>query len=597
MIVIQNLVQIDKSRSEPVYQQLANGIVSLIRQGHLKPGAALPSSRKLAETFDIHRKTVVAAFDELQAQGWAESLPRRGLFVAMQLPVMRPRRIARDGQGEGAGGGGLRDGATGATGAMGATGAAGATATGVTGVSGVSGVSGAGSGGEYGAGAGSDAGYGVGAGAGYGASLDSGTGPGDEVGAGGGYGVGVGSGIRGSLIVAPARPVMVYPVKTDFPVETTAFKYDRLFVPKTERLHFSEGLPDTRLAPVDMLIREYRRFGNYRFTARFLSYGPEQGSVNLRNELARFLNVTRGLTVAPPNILITKGAQMGMYLLSQLLLKKGDVVVVGEPGYVGASEVFRAAGAEICPVTVDADGMDIDEVEKLCLHKKIGMVYVIPHHHMPTAVTLCADRRQQLLALAKRYSFAILEDDYDFDFQYDTNPILPLASIDTCGNVIYIGSFSKTIAPAIRIGFMVAPVNLIEQATRLRRLIDRQGELLMEEAMANLLRNGDIDRHLKKANKIYHERRDRLSALLQKELAGRVEFCVPSGGFAIWTKFVGMDVRDIAAAASRQGLSMSNGCDYWHSTTALENAVRLGFASMNEKEMTEAVGILKRVMK
>ncbi|GGB24657.1 aminotransferase-like domain-containing protein [Puia dinghuensis] len=559
MIVIQNLVVIDKSRSEPVYQQLANGIVSLIRQGHLKPGAALPSSRKLAETFDIHRKTVVAAFDELQAQGWAESLPRRGLFVATQLPVMRPQRLADGGSARGAGDapaglGAARSGGPGADGS--------------------------------GAGAGSRGGVGAGTGVGE-----------DGAGPDAGYGVGVGTGIKGSLIVAPARPVMVYPAKTDFPVETTIFKYDRLFVPKTERLHFSEGLPDTRLAPVDMLIREYRRFGNYRFTARFLSYGPEQGSVNLRNELARFLNVTRGLTVAPPNILITKGAQMGMYLLSQLLVKKGDVVVVSEPGYVGASEVFRAAGAEVCPLTVDADGLDIDAVEKLCRRKKIRMVYVIPHHHMPTAVTLCADRRQQLLALAKRYSFAILEDDYDFDFQYDTNPILPLASIDTCGNVIYIGSFSKTIAPAIRIGFLIAPVNLIEQATRLRRLVDRQGELLMEEAMANLLRNGDIDRHLKKANKIYHERRDRLCGLLRSELAGRVEFCVPSGGFAIWTKFNGMEVREIAAAASRQGLSMSNGEDYWHGQLRRENAVRLGFASMNEKEMVEAVGILKRVMK
>src|SRR5579872_2563509 len=105
MILIQNLVQIDKSRQEPVYRQLANGIVALIRQGHLKPGAALPSSRKLAETFDIHRKTVVAAFDELQAQGWAESFPRRGLFVATQLPVMRTKRLSLDGDAGGGVGG------------------------------------------------------------------------------------------------------------------------------------------------------------------------------------------------------------------------------------------------------------------------------------------------------------------------------------------------------------------------------------------------------------------------------------------------------------------------------------------------------------
>lgn len=585
MIIIQNLVRIDKGLEEPVYQQLANGIASLIRQGHLKPGAALPSSRKLAEMFDIHRKTVVAAFDELQAQGWAESLPRRGLFVAMQLPVMRPRRLVP--------GGGSAAGA----GPSGATGVgAGGAGNGAGGGAGYGG--GAGSGAGYGEGAGSGAGgsgFGVGAGAGAGAGTGGPMGPG--YGGGSGAGSGVGTGINFSLSVPPIRMVTAYPAKTDFPVETRQYVYTHPWVAQRERLVFNDGFPDTRLAPVDMLIREYRRFGNYRFTAKFLSYGPPQGSENLRNELARFLNITRGLAVSPANILITKGAQMAMYLLSQVLIRKGDVVVVGDPGYLGASEIFRAAGADLCTVAVDADGMDIDAVEKLCRKKKIRLLYVIPHHHTPTTVTLCADRRQQLLELAKKYSFAILEDDYDFDFHYSASPILPLASVDTCGNVIYVGSFCKTIAPAIRIGFMLAPLNLIEQATWLRKLVDRQGEQLMEEAMANLLRNGDIDRHLKKANKIYHERRDRLSGLLRAELGDRVEFCVPHGGFAIWTRFGGRSIRDIAAAASRLGLGMSNGDEYWHDAKRGGDAVRLGFASLNEKEMDEAVGILKKVLK
>jgi GntR family transcriptional regulator/MocR family aminotransferase len=576
MIVIQNLVRIDKELAEPVYQQLANGIVSLIRQGHLKPGSALPSSRKLAELFDIHRKTVVAAFDELQAQGWAESLPRRGLFVAQELPVMRPQRLERV-AGDGSG-----DGVASADGP-----GAGLAADGLA------------DGGWSGSGWGAGTGLTDGNEAGSGGLAEGGELGGSGLARGGGLEVprGAGTGIQTSLAVPPMKAARAYPLETDFPVETQELKYDRFFVPKTERLIFSEGLPDTRLAPVDMLIREYRRFGNYIFTARFLSYGPEQGSVNLRNELARFLNVTRGLAVSPANILITKGAQMGMYILSQLLLKKGDGVVVGDPGYVGASEVFRAAGADLQWVPVDDDGLDIDAVEKLCKRRKIRMLYVIPHHHMPTAVALCPERRQQLLALARHYSFAILEDDYDFDFQYSSSPILPLASVDTCGNVIYIGSFSKTIAPAIRIGFLVAPVNLIQEATRLRRLIDRQGELLMEEAMANLLRNGDIDRHLKKANKIYHSRRDRLCALLRSELGSRVAFCEPSGGFAVYTHFHGMPTREIQAAAARLGVGMGNGEDYWHDEKRRENAVRLGFASLNEKEMEEAVGILKKVVK
>jgi GntR family transcriptional regulator / MocR family aminotransferase len=497
MIIIQNLVRIDKSLAEPVYLQLAGGIASIIQQGILKPGTPLPSSRKLAELYDVHRKTVIAAFDELQAMGWAESYPRKGLYVASVLPVAKPRAMA----------------------------------------------------------------------------------PGKSAVAGG------------------VKPVISYPAATDFPMESRPFLYDRGFVARRERLYFNDGFPDTRLAPVELLIREYRRFSNYRFTAKFLSYGPAQGSENLRNELARFLNVTRGLSVTPANILITKGAQMAVYLVSQLLLKKGDEVIVGEPGYLGASEVFRSAGASLNFVPVDEDGMDIDAVEQLCKKKKVRMVFVIPHHHTPTTVSLCVTRRQQLLELAKKYQIAVLEDDYDFDFHYSASPILPLASVDTCGNVIYVGSFCKIIAPAIRIGFLVAPVNLIEQATRLRKMVDRQGEQLMEEAMANLLRNGDIDRHLKKAGKIYHERRDLLCSLLSSELSGRVAFRVPDGGFAVWGRFAGArSVRDISAAASKLGLGMADGDEYWHIKPGRENGARLGFASLNAKEMEEAVGILKKAL-
>jgi GntR family transcriptional regulator/MocR family aminotransferase len=488
MIVISNMVRIDKTLAEPVYQQLSNGIADVIRQGLLKPGEALPSSRKLAEAFDIHRKTVIAAFDELQAMGWAESMPRKGLFVPAQLPVTKPRSMSA------------------------------------------------------------------------------------------------------------SKTISVYPGQTAFAVERKQYTFESDFVARRERLVLNDGFPDTRLAPIDLLIREYRRFGNYRFTAKFLSYGPAQGSENLRNELARFLGQTRGLTVTPANILITKGAQMAMYLASQVLLKKGDEVIVGEPGYLGASEVFLSAGAALNFVPIDEEGLDVDAVEQLCRRKKIRMLFVISHHHMPTTVTLSASRRLRLLELAKKYQFAVLEDDYDFDFHYASSPILPLASVDHNGNVIYMGSFCKTIAPAIRIGFMVAPVNLIEQCTRLRKMIDRQGEQLMEEAMANLLRNGDVDRHLKKANKIYHERRDYFCQLLRKELKGKIKFDLPSGGFAVWAQLGDRDPSQVAAQAQKLGLAISDGQDYWHQKPGKVNGIRLGFAALNEKEMEEAVAILKKCL-
>jgi GntR family transcriptional regulator/MocR family aminotransferase len=280
-----------------------------------------------------------------------------------------------------------------------------------------------------------------------------------------------------------------------------------------------------------------------------------------------------------------------------VLITKNDLVIAGDPGYDGANEVFEQAGAKLAFVSVDEHGINLNEVEAICKKKKVKLVYVIPHHHSPTTVTLSADRRMQLLELARKYKFAIVEDDYDYDFHYTSSPILPLASVDYYGSVIYVGSFSKTIAPGIRMGFMIAPQNLITQATRFRRLIDRQGEQLLEEAMANLLKNGDISRHLKKANKTYHERRDILCRLLQEKLGGYVHFKIPDGGFAIWMEYLnGLKPHEVAAKASVMGLIISNGSGYFHDPAYPNNYVRIGFASLNPKELGQAVGILKNAI-
>jgi GntR family transcriptional regulator/MocR family aminotransferase len=489
MLPIQNLLQIDKTLPVPVYLQIANGIVSIIKQGILRPGTLLPSSRKLAELLKIHRKTVIAAYDELLAQSWAETVPRKGLYVSQCLPEIRPRAIL------------------------------------------------------------------------------------------------------------PIKLVIDYPATTGFEVAEKKSSYYIPYIARKERLSINEGFPDTRLAPVDLLIREYRRFANYKFTSKFLAYGPSQGSENLRNELSRFLSDTRGLHVPPANILITKGAQMAFYLVSQLLLKNGDRVIVGDPGYLGASEVFENAGADLHFVPVDENGIDTEAVEALCKRKKIRLLYVIPHHHNPTTVTLSSVRRMHLLELARKYQFAILEDDYDYDFQYSSSPILPLASVDHSGQVIYVGSFCKIIAPAVRVGFMVAPENLINQATRLRKIVDRQGEQLLEEAIANMLKNGDITRHLKKTNKIYHERRDLMCGLLEEKLSGKLTFKRPQGGFAIWASYAaGISPALVAEKARQLGLLVPSGEKYYHEKQKRYDEVRMGFASLDEKEIREVVEILVRSM-
>ena len=285
---------------------------------------------------------------------------------------------------------------------------------------------------------------------------------------------------------------------------------------------------------------------------------------------------------------------MGLYLTANLLLTKGDHVIVGEPGYFTATLTLERAGGVIIRVKVDESGIDVDAIEAICRKRKIRLVYVIPHHHLPTTVTLTPERRMRLLNLAAKYKFAIIEDDYDYDFHYDSSPMLPMASLDTHGNVIYIGTLTKTLVPAIRIGFVVAPRNFIEEVTQMRRSIEFQGDTLMEISIAELYKNGVIANHIKKSVRIYRERRDNFCSLLQSKLGDRVSFRVPEGGMCVWVKFNEGKLPGVAAAAYQKGLTMSDGSSY--NDKANYNSTRMGFSSLNLNEQEKAVEIIRSVV-
>jgi GntR family transcriptional regulator / MocR family aminotransferase len=270
----------------------------------------------------------------------------------------------------------------------------------------------------------------------------------------------------------------------------------------SDKLILMEGFPDIRLSPLAELMREIRSIEKKTIYRKYFQYGNPQGAPHLRETLAQYLRETRGLAITPDHILITRGAQMGIYLAAQLLIQPGDVVVVGDPGYMTATATFAQTGAHIVRIPVDDFGVQVDEIETLCQTRKIRAVYVIPHHHQPTTVTLRLERRLKLLSLAAEHHFAIIEDDYDYDFHYSSSPMLPIASLDTLGNAIYIGTLSKTLAPAIRVGFMVAPPPFVHAATHLRRRIDFQGDSVMEVALADLYKRRDPKRHQKNGQNV-----------------------------------------------------------------------------------------------
>lgn len=218
------------------------------------------------------------------------------------------------------------------------------------------------------------------------------------------------------------------------------------------------------------------------------------------------------------------------------------------------------------------------------------MLYLTPHHHYPTTVPLSAQRRIELLSLASQYGFAIVEDDYDFEFHYDNSAILPMASSDTDGMVIYVGSFGKSLAPGFRTGFIVAPENLMTEMRKYLGIIDRQGDIIMEQALGEMIAEGEINRHLKKSAKIYKERRDLFTDLLQKHLRDQVKFSIPSGGLAVWLEWQSpVNLFQLSSYCQQHDLFIPRTLLYQNKDYT---ALRLGYGHLEEDEMNKSLQIL-----
>lgn len=378
-----------------------------------------------------------------------------------------------------------------------------------------------------------------------------------------------------------------------FKPETTKEFYPHAFSPNPS-LIVDDGHPDTRLAPMHLLNREYLGRLKQQHVKKKPAITLAPGSLKLRETMVSYLAQTRGINADVPNILITHGAQMSIYIAASLLLKKGSYVIVAEPGYHVANYVFEYLGAKIIRIPVDGDGIDTDLLKNACEQYKISALYLIPHHHYPTTVTLSPQRRMILLNMAAEYNFTIIEDDYDYDFQYHSAPYLPLAGSHHQNRVIYVGSFSKSLSTSIHIGFMVAAADFIEQAVYLRKLIELKGDNIMEDSLAALIDNGDIARHLKKVNKIFAQRRDYLCNAFSEKLQNVLSFTRPDGGLALWTVFdKKYPLESISIKAAKQGLFINDGKIFDHSDQKY-NALRFGFASLNEAEVDEVIRIILR---
>jgi GntR family transcriptional regulator/MocR family aminotransferase len=354
------------------------------------------------------------------------------------------------------------------------------------------------------------------------------------------------------------------------------------------------GTPDLRLVPHEALARAQRRV--LRLSPTLLDYGDPYGHAKLRAAISGMLRTTRGLAVEPDDVLVTRGSQMALSLAAQTVLRPGDVVVVEALGYRPAWRALAQTGARVVALPVDEQGLRVPLLAAMCERETVRAVYVTPHHQYPSTVTLSPARRVELLALAAQARFAIFEDDYDHEFHYEGRPPLPLASMDTASVVVYIGTFSKVFAPGLRVGYVVAHRRVLAQLAARRYYLDRQGDHVTECALAELIEDGELQRHTRRMRRVYHLRRDTCAALLKQHLGDALSFQVPHGGMALWARVApGIDVEAWTRAALAENVVIQSGRQFrWDGKPC--PFIRVGYAPLNELELEKALRKLARAL-
>jgi GntR family transcriptional regulator/MocR family aminotransferase len=244
-------------------------------------------------------------------------------------------------------------------------------------------------------------------------------------------------------------------------------------------------------------------------------------------------------------------------------------------------------------VRLDDQGVDVEDVERRCRQSNVRAIFLTPHHQFPTTVALRPDRRLRLLLLARQFNFAIIEDDYDHEFHFESQPLLPIASYAPA-SVIYAGSLSKLLLPALRIGYIAAPKAFIDAVAHTVSLTDGMGNTITEDATAELIESGELRRHARKATQVYAARRLAFAQAADDAFGDRVRFRTPDGGLAFWLTFPDVEVLDrIEARAPDLGVRLASSRSFATSDDA-ERGLRIGFASLREDEARKALATLAK---
>jgi GntR family transcriptional regulator / MocR family aminotransferase len=315
---------------------------------------------------------------------------------------------------------------------------------------------------------------------------------------------------------------------------------------------FGVGVPDARLFPLTswrrLVARELRPSA-----VRGASYSDPAGPERLRASIARYVGVARSVRAGADDVVVTHGAQQALDLAGRVLIEPGTTVAVEEPGYPPARELFQSLGARVVGVPVDHEGIIVS-----ALPRSARLAYVTPSHQFPLGLPMSLARRAGLLAWAERRNAIVIEDDYDSEFRFEGRPLDPLQSLDRRGRVIYVGSFSKVMLPALRLGFMVAPASLRPALRNAKRLTDWHGELPTQMALSRFIDEGLLARHVRKASREYAARRARIVTTVERSFSDWLERVPSAAGLHLTFRTrAGVDVDRVLARARAAGVAMS----------------------------------------
>jgi DNA-binding transcriptional MocR family regulator len=387
-------------------------------------------------------------------------------------------------------------------------------------------------------------------------------------------------------------------------VETSAIRELFKLLGKPGIISFAGGFPDSAMFDVDG-IREASNAALAQDPGAALQYGATEGFGPLREQLAHFMRQKGAQDVAPEQLIVTTGSQQALDLLGKTLISPGDKVIVEGPTFLATIQCFRLYGAELISAPIDGNGVQIDKLEQLIAEHKPKFVYLIPTFGNPSGAMLSAERRKRVLELAVQYNTLIVEDDPygDLYFGEAPPPSLLAMSPQVSGSrelLVHCGSLSKVLSPGLRVGWMIAPDELLAKATMCKQFSDAHTSTFAQATAAQYLKAGRMPATLDKVRSVYAKRAQTMGDALRSDLGDVVSFVQPQGGLFVWARLTGAggkvaDGNAYAKRAIEQGVAFVPGSPFFcanpdHAT------FRLSFATVGEDKILEGVSRLAKAL-